>query len=304
MYLVTGATGNTGSVVAKGLLKAGKKVRVVARSQEKLQELASLGAEPLIGDITSHEIANKAFAGVEAAYVMIPPAMTHPNFREYQRNLAEVYGSALEANPSVTHVVALSSFGADKDSGTGPILGVHFLEHRLKRIQPLNSLAFRAGYFMENTLAQAGVIHQAGAVIGPLLPTLKFPIIATADIGNAALKALLQLNFTGHQTHELQGQRDLDYVEITNIIGAAVGKPALPYQQISGEQFAAILRQMGLSENVAALMAEMTDAQNTGHVRALEPRSESNTTPTSFEQFVNESFVPAYNGSAASANAS
>jgi uncharacterized protein YbjT (DUF2867 family) len=60
MYLITGATGNTGAVVAKGLLKQGKKVRVVARRQEKLKELASLGAETLIGDITSQDTANKA----------------------------------------------------------------------------------------------------------------------------------------------------------------------------------------------------------------------------------------------------
>jgi len=41
-------------------------------------------------------------------------------------------------------------------------------------------------------------------------------------------------------------------------------------------------------------MTEMVDAQNAGHVRALEPRSASNTTATSFEQFVSETFVPAY----------
>ncbi len=297
MYLITGATGNTGSVVAKGLLKQGKKVRVIARRQEKLKELASLGAETLIGDIASQDTANKAFAGIEAAYVMIPPAMTDPDFRGYQKKLSEVYGSALEANSSVKHVVVLSSFGADKDAKTGPILGLHFLEERLKQIKPLNSLSLRAGYFMENTLGQVGAIHQMGAVVGPLKPDLKIPLIATIDIGNAALNALLQLNFTGHQTHDLQGQRDLTYLEITAIIGAAIGKPDLQYQVISSEQFAGLVEQMGWARNVAALMAEMVDAQNVGHIRSLEPRSASNTTPTRFEQFVAETFVPAYKAS-------
>jgi uncharacterized protein YbjT (DUF2867 family) len=294
MYLITGATGNTGSEVAKGLLKQGKKVRVVARRQEKLKELASLGAETLIGDITSQDTTKKAFAGIEAAYILIPPAMTDPDFRGYQKKLTEVYGSALEANSSVKHVVALSSFGADKDARTGPILGLHFLEERLKQIKPLNSLSLRAGYFMENTLGQAGAIHQMGAVVGPLKPDLKIPLIATIDIGNAALNALLQLSFTGHQTQDLQGQRDLTYLEITAIIGAAIGKPDLQYQVISSEQFAGLMEQMGWAQNVAALMAEMVDAQNVGHVRFLEPRSASNTTPTPFEQFVAETFVPAY----------
>jgi uncharacterized protein YbjT (DUF2867 family) len=297
MHLVTGATGNTGSVVAKGLLKQGKKVRVIARNQEKLKELASLGAETLIGDITSQDTANKAFAGIEAAYLMIPPAMTDPDYRGYQKKLTEVYGSALEANSSVKHVVVLSSFGADKDAKTGPILGLHFLEERLKQIKLLNSLSLRAGYFMENTLGQAGAIHQMGAVVGPLKPDLKIPLIASIDIGNSALDALLQLNFTGHQTRDLQGQRDLTYLEITAIIGAAIGKPDLQYQVISSEQFAGFMEQMGWAQNVAALMAEMVDAQNVGHVRSLEPRSASNTTPTPFEQFVAETFVPAYKAS-------
>ena len=171
---------------------------------------------------------------------------------------------------------------------------IESLEERLKQIKPLNSLSLRAGYFMENTLGQAGVIHQMGAVVGPLKPDLKIPLIASIDIGNAALNALLRLNFTGHQTHELQGERDLTYLEITAIIGAAVGKPDLQYQLISSEQFAGFLEQMGWAQNVTALMAEMVDAQNVGHVRALEPRSASNTTPTPFEQFVAETFVPAY----------
>lgn len=254
MYLITGATGNTGSVVAKGLLKQGKKVRVVARSQEKLKELASLGAEILIGDITSQSTASKVFTGVEAAYVMIPPAMTDPDFRGYQQRLTDVYGSALEANSSVKHVVVLSSFGADKDAKTGPILGLHFLEERLKEIKPLNSLALRAGYFMENTLGQAAVIHQMGVVVGPLKPDLKIPLIASIDVGNAALNALLQLNFTGHQTHDLQGQRDLTYFETTAIIGAAIGKPDLQYHLISSEQFAGFIEQMGWAKNVAVLI--------------------------------------------------
>jgi uncharacterized protein YbjT (DUF2867 family) len=298
MYLITGATGHTGSIIAKGLLKQGHKVRLVARSREKLSELASLGAEILIGDIASKDTAGKAFVGIDAAYLMIPPAMTDPDYRGYQRKLTEIYGSALQANSSVRHVVVLSSFGADKDAKTGPILGLHFLEERLKQITSLNSLSLRAGYFMENTLGQVGAIHRTGATVGPLKPDLKIPLIATVDVGNAALNALLRLDFKGHQNHELQGQRDLTYLEITAIIGAAIGKPDLQYQLISSEQFASVVEQMGWARSAAALMAEMVDAQNAGHVRSLEPRSASNTTPTRFEQFVAETFLPAYNAAA------
>ena len=46
MFVVTGATGNTGSIVARQLLQAGHRVRLVARHPNKLTELAALGVGP------------------------------------------------------------------------------------------------------------------------------------------------------------------------------------------------------------------------------------------------------------------
>ena len=107
---------------------------------------------------------------------------------------------------------------------------------------------------------------------------------------------MLRLDFKGHQTRELQGQRDLNYVEITNIIGKAIGNPDLEYVQVPDAQLRPILVHLGMSENVADLLLEMAAALNSGHMMALEPRTAQNTTPTSFEAFVAEEFVPAYRG--------
>ena len=51
---LTGATGNTGSVVANRLLDQGKKVRVIGRSMERLQPFVARGAEAILilGDLT------------------------------------------------------------------------------------------------------------------------------------------------------------------------------------------------------------------------------------------------------------
>ena len=51
---------------------------------------------------------------------------------------------------------------------------------------------------------------------------------------------------------------------------------------------------MGMSLNLANLLLEMCDALNSGQMRALEPRSPRNTTPTSYEEFVVKEFVPRY----------
>jgi hypothetical protein len=61
------------------------------------------------------------------------------------------------------------------------------------------------------------------------------------------------------------------------------------------------LTQMGMSPNMADLLLEMSDALNSSHMRALEPRSPQNTTPTTIQTFVAEVFVPAYRAKAARA---
>jgi len=298
MYVITGATGNTGHIVAKRLLEQGKNVRVIGRSAERLSELSALGAEPFVADLSDKSALNKAFAGAQAAYLMIPPDMASPDFRAYQDQLTDAMAAAVQRN-EVKHVVALSSIGADKAEKTGPIVGLHVLEEALKRISGLNTLSLRAAYFMGNTLPQVSVIQSMGVAAGPLRPDLKVPMIATRDIGVSAAEALLRLDFKGFQTQELLGQRDLTYLEVTSIIGNAIGKPDLKYNQIPYEAFGGALQQMGASQSIAKLFVEMSEGLNSGHVRALESRSARNTTPTSFEQFVAEEVVPAYRQKAA-----
>jgi uncharacterized protein YbjT (DUF2867 family) len=298
MYVVTGATGHTGSVVAKRLLADGKKVRVVGRNTERLSSLVSLGAEPFTADISNKQAITNAFSGADAVYVMIPPDLTNPDYAAYQDKVTEAIACALEKG-GPAHIVALSSFGADKPDKTGPIAGLHRMEERLKRISGLNALYVRAGYFMENTLAQAIVIQQMGATAGPLNADLEVPMIATRDIGNFAADELLRLEFRGHENQELLGQRDLTMTEAAAVIGQAIGRPELQYRQITYDQFHGFLMQMGASHRTADMMVEMAEAQNSGHVRALEARSKRNTTATSYEQFVREEFVAAYQASSA-----
>ncbi len=293
MYVVLGASGNTGHVVANQLLDAGKKVRVVGRNAGHLQPFAAKGAEIFTADATDAGTLTKAFDRAESAYVMIPPNTASPDPQVYSNRVSDAIAAAVQ-HAGTKNVVALSSVGADKASGTGPVVGLHNLEQKLNQIQGANVLHLRAAYFMENTLPQANAIRQMGSAVGPLRPDLKLPMIAARDIGAAAAHALLHAEFSGKQTRELLGQRDLDYTEVARIIGQAIGKPDLKYVQAPDDQFRAVLVHMGMSEQFARLLLEMTSALNSGYMHALEPRTAQNTTPTSFETFVGESFVPAY----------
>ena len=130
---------------------------------------------------------------------------------------------------AIQYAVVLSSIGADKSHGTGPVAGLHSLEKKLEAIPGLNALFLRAGYFMENLLPQVDVIKSIGSMAGPVKEDLPLPMIATRDIGAFAAEALLKLDFKGKSAHELQGARDVAYAEIAKIVadGHWQGRPCL-----------------------------------------------------------------------------
>lgn len=300
MYVILGASGHTGTVVANTLLDHGKRVRVVGRDTKKLANFVTRGAEAVAADVADADAMTKILAGAEGVYAMTPPNVTSDNYRAYQDKVSDAVATAIEAT-GVKYVLTLSSVGADKAEKTGPIVGQHYMESRLLDISEINVLHLRAGYFMENTLPQAGIIKEFGMMVGPVRSDLPLPMIATKDIGAAAAGHLLHFDFNGQESRELLGQREITYAEVARIVGAAIGKPGLAYVQLPDEQIIMAMTQMGMSRNVASLICEMAGALNDGRVAALEPRSELNTTPTSYETFVQEVFLPAHKGQAAGA---
>jgi uncharacterized protein YbjT (DUF2867 family) len=226
--------------------------------------------------------------------------MTSPDFRAHQDRVTESIAKALE-KVGVAHAVTLSSVGADKPDKTGPVVGLQKMESRLAQVPGLNAMHLRAGYFMENTLAQIAIIRSFGMMAGPIRADVPLAMIATRDIGEAAAEALLRLDFRGRQTQELLGARDVTYTEAAKVIGTAIGKPDLAYTQLPDEQVIQAMTGLGISRNMAQLLCEMSASIDSGYMKPLEPRSEKNTTPTSFETFVQEVFLPAYKGQAANA---
>jgi uncharacterized protein YbjT (DUF2867 family) len=300
MYVITGATGNTGGVATKKLLASGSKVRVIGRDAKRLEQFSSKGAEAVVADVTDAAALEKAFAGARAVYAMIPPNTSAPDVRSFQEKVSDNLAAAIVKN-GITHAVALSSFGADKTSGTGPVMGLHTLEKKLESIAGLNAVFIRAGYFMENLLPQAGIIQSLGSMAGPLRADLPLPMIATRDIGAAVAELLAKLDFTGKQARELLGARHVSYAEASKIIGTAIGKRELTYRQAPASMLKPAMMQMGMSSNMVDLLLEMCEGLNTGFMKPLEPRSAVNTTPTTFETFAAEVFAPAYRGKAAGA---
>lgn len=283
MIAVMGATGHTGKIVAETLLARGEKVRVLGRDARKLEPFARSGAEVAAGDASDAGYLARAFAGAEAAYTLIPPDPTAPAFRAYQDRIGTATAKALK-EARVERVVLLSSLGAEQPAGTGPILGLHAQEARLRELG-VDVLLLRPGYFFENLLASLPLVKGLGINGGAIAPDVKVGMIATRDIGAAAASALATRDFSGVAVRDLVAPRDYTMAEVTRILGAAIGKPDLPYVQFSYDAFAGALVQAGLSKDLAAQYAEMSRGLNEGKIRTTQGRSPQTTGPTTFEAF-------------------
>ena len=193
---------------------------------------------------------------------MLPPIFS----REDQERQSDAIAKAVKES-GLRYAVNLSSYGAHVPKGTGPIAGLHSAEQKLNAISGLNVLHLRAAYFMENNLAAIEMIHGMGIFGHALLPDLKLPMIATRDVGEYAAQRLLDLDFSGKQTRELLGERDLSMAEVTAVIARGIGKPDLRYQQFPYDQMQQALTQAGFSPKKAAVYIEMFQAINEGVAR-------------------------------------
>lgn len=283
-YAITGATGNTGRRIALGLLGQGHRVRIISRSAEKARGLTERGAEIFEGDTTDASMLGRAFAGADAAYIMIPMDAGAPDYTAMQVAHAAAIAQALRV-ASVGHAVTLSSVGAHLAEGSGVVLGLRRMEQMLDSIDGLKVLHLRPTYFMENTLAMAGIAKHSGIFGSPIRADLAIPMIATRDIADVALRKLRALDFSGKSHLYLLGPRDVTFAEVARIYGATIGRPGLPYVQFPYDDARKAMVGMGMGTSVVDKLIEFVKQLNAGRVHEDARRTPETTTPTTIEEF-------------------
>jgi uncharacterized protein YbjT (DUF2867 family) len=100
LLAVVGATGYIGRKLSLELLERGEKVRAVARSPEKAEELADAGAEIAKADVLEDEGLVEALQGVRVAYYLVHSmgrGAGDDSFAERDKTGAENFGTAAKA---------------------------------------------------------------------------------------------------------------------------------------------------------------------------------------------------------------
>lgn len=289
MIVVTGATGKTGSKVAERLLEHGETVRVVGRSADRLVSLRKSGAETAVGDQSDVGFLSEAFTGADAAYLIIPPKIDADDIRSFYHMVSDAAVEAIRDSGLGT-VVFLSSLGADRTHGTGPVVGLHDTEEKLKVIDGLNVAFLRPAYFMENTLGMMELITSKGITGGSLPGDIRMPMVATADIAVKAAELLMHRSFTGHTAVEIVGDR-ITFNELTSVLGTTLGMPSLKYVEFSDSDSITAFMSMGFSRSVASSYAELMHGIAEGLVTSRENDLNGTIRYADFAEFV---FKPAF----------
>jgi uncharacterized protein YbjT (DUF2867 family) len=265
MYVVFGANGHTGSVVADTLIEHGNRVRAVARDPKKLEALRAKGAEVVAADVLDVASVANALRGAEGAYLLIPPDNASTDLVARGRRIIDNYVAGL-SQQAIPHAAVLSSVGAQMASGTGPIVITHHAEMTLPKAAGTKFTFVRAAYFMENVLNFAQAIKNDG-----MIPVFgggeghPFAMIATRDIGEVAAGALLSPSQV-HQWIELSGPKEYSFNDAAAEASAILGRP-VKATPLPIDAMAPTMMQFGVSANVAGLYREMTEAFGTGLVR-------------------------------------
>jgi uncharacterized protein YbjT (DUF2867 family) len=287
VIVVMGATGHTGRQIAERLLERGERVRALGRSESKLAWLARGGAEVVVGDAADAGFLADAFRGADGVYTLLPTDRQARDYLAEQQRQGKAVAQAVRRS-GVAFVVALSSLGAELEAGTGLIAGLHAQEERLAGLDGVNVLLLRPVSFFENFYDSLDVIRHRGCTADSVAPDLEVPMVATRDVADAAACALRSRDWSGVVVRELLGPRDLTYAEATRILGRRIGQPQLEYVRLDYGDMKSALVEAGLSESFAELYVEMTRAFNEGRVGPRAGRTPENTTPTRFEDFVEE----------------
>lgn len=261
-YLILGGSGHTSKIAAEKLLAAGKDVTVLGRSASNLAPLASQGAKTLVGSLEDGAFLEKAFAGFDAVYAIIPPNMATPEFRKYQNVVADNIINALKVNKT-SYLVFLSSVGAHLGEGAGVVDGLADFEKKLSQVPGINAKILRPGFFYYNFFSQIPMIKGMGIMGANYGPDIVIPFTSTEDIGEVAAEELLSLSFTGISVRYISSQEATPQ-EAASVIGKAIGKPDLKWVQFPDDQFKAGMLQAGLQENLVDGYVQLGQAFQVG----------------------------------------
>jgi uncharacterized protein YbjT (DUF2867 family) len=283
-YVITGSLGNISKPLTEKLVKAGHQVTVISSKPEKADAIRAIGAIPAIGSVEDEAFLEQTFKGADAVYTMVPPNLGASDWKGYIGSIGVLYANAIKSS-GVKKVVNLSSLGAHMPEGCGPVSGLYYVEQALNQIDGIDVLHLRPGFFYLNYLGNVGMVKNMNIIGSNYGADVKMALVDTGDIAQVAFEALSKGDITGKTVRYIVSDERTTQ-EIASVLGAAVGKPELPWVEFKDEDSFGAMVGMGLSQEVAKNYVEMGQALQNGAMQSdFVKHSDIKLSPTKLENF-------------------
>lgn len=241
--LLTGANGNISSKTIRALQGAGHELIGLVRDPNKAKNLEALGVELRVGDLNVLRSVEKAFEGVDTAFLLASVG----NMAPAQASNA-LWGAR---KGGVKHVVRMSAVGAAHDAPTINSRFHALSDAELER-SGMTYTILKPHFFTQNFMGMAKPIAEQGTIFFAL-GDAKVPMIDVHDIADTAAKILANPAPHAGKTYTLTGGTAYGAADVAAALTKALGKP-VKYQPIPVEAMVENLTKMGVDDyNVTAL---------------------------------------------------
>ena len=211
--LVTGATGNVGSLVVRELQARDVSVRAFVRDSDGAAGKLGDGVELASGDFSDAASVRRALEGVDGVFLACD---NNPRQVEYETGMI---GAATAAG--VRRIVKLSAFGTEIGSPLA-FWDWHGRIEKHLRAAGIPAVVLRPSFNMTNLLGAAEQVRQEGALFAPA----EGASIAMIHPRDVAAVAAVALSTDGHegQTYVLTGPEAITYEQVAEELSAVAGR--------------------------------------------------------------------------------
>ena len=280
--LITGATGNTGSLLVPALRDAGVDVRVFVRNESKAQPFKDKGVEVVVGDLDKPETIAPAVEGVDKIYLL---TWNGPTQEQQAKN---VINAAKQAG--TPYLVRHSMWGSEKSR----IIKQGYAVDEAVKSSGLLWTILMPTFFMQNTMMAAQTIATDG-VIYMNMKDGKLGMIDIRDIVDSALAVLTGSGYEG-KNYILTGPEPISFHDVARTFSRVLGKD-VKYVNVPDEAALQSMVGMGVPEWIAQGYAELAQGFSENFANRATENVENLTghPARSFEQFARD-FAQAFGG--------
>jgi len=274
--LVTGATGNTCSILIPSLINAGQEVRAFVRNEEKAQNLKDAGAEIYVGDLDRSDTIDGALEGIEKVYLC---TWNGPSASAQGKNIVE----AIKRAGTKPFVVRHSAYGTP---GSRLIQQIDEVDKALQESGiPWTSL--KPTFFMQNMMMAAQSIQNGGQIYWDWAEG-KAGMIDIRDVADSALGALTGKAEQGKE-YILTGPESISMHDVAASFTKSLGK-SINYVAVPFEASKESMMGMGFPEFIVDGYVELSQGFSQGFANTTNDNVEalSGHAPRSIDDFTKD----------------